>query len=434
MEEYTQITMDQWISWKEDIRRKLAETASNFVYIGYRLKQIRDSGMYDGAADVFEFAKKEYGLGKSTVSRFIAINEKYSENGDSLELKEEFRQFSSSKLAEMLTLPDNEIQLITEKTTIREIRELKNFNTEENNQTVEMDPGSGRTPLEKCLVDFFKQRETMLNQIMKCLEEDPPKYKQAAEQMNPSGQSSHRKGILFLFLYDWNTGIKYKLMTEPNPINMGWPELLNEVFRIYGTCDRANVWKDFYGAEAVEIPKSEPVENTTLSKERLDSEEAIATSQQEAEEPEEKDKEGIEEDCSTRTNEEALIPKKEVEPEPKTEMLRSELEEKPTEVRAEEEDADASESTQEEEKQEEKKEEQPKAGAQQGTEKKRDVQAYAYNKDVLKSLICDEEEQLKQLGEHWMKYQPLQYIKHMMILEALRMLWAAREEEVLQDG
>ncbi|MDE7247644.1 MAG: hypothetical protein K2N43_07130, partial [Lachnospiraceae bacterium] len=138
MEEYRQITLDEWTQWKEDIRRKLAETANNFVYIGYRLKQIRDSGMYDGAADIFEFAQKEYGLGKSTVSRFIAINEKYSEGGNSLELKEEFRGFSSSKLAEMLTLPDSEIELITEKTTIREIRALKDFNSqdpEESNET-----------------------------------------------------------------------------------------------------------------------------------------------------------------------------------------------------------------------------------------------------------------------------------------------------------
>lgn len=43
-----QITLTEWMQWREDIRRKLQETASNFVYIGYRLKQIRDSGMYDG--------------------------------------------------------------------------------------------------------------------------------------------------------------------------------------------------------------------------------------------------------------------------------------------------------------------------------------------------------------------------------------------------
>lgn len=46
------------------------------THIGYELNRSRDSGMFDGAADIFEFARNEYGLGKSTVSRFIAINEK----------------------------------------------------------------------------------------------------------------------------------------------------------------------------------------------------------------------------------------------------------------------------------------------------------------------------------------------------------------------
>ena len=128
MEEYTQITLTEWLSWKEDIRKKLQETAGNFVHIGYRLKQIRDSGMYDGCQDIFEFAQKEYGLSKSTVSRFIAINEKFSEGGNSLELREEFRNIGSSKLSEMLTLPDADCALITERTTVKEIRELKEFN------------------------------------------------------------------------------------------------------------------------------------------------------------------------------------------------------------------------------------------------------------------------------------------------------------------
>lgn len=283
MEEYTQITLDQWTQWKEDIRRKLGETAGNFVYIGYRLKQIRDSGMYDGAADIFEFAEKEYGLGKSTVSRFIAINEKYSEGGNSLELKEEFRGFSSSKLAEMLTLPDNEIQLITEKTTIREIRELKSFNAQE---AEELGEAAGsvqeqeRTPLEKCMVDFFKVRKEMLNGVMKHLEADPPEYKQAAELMAPSGQASHKKGIVFLFLYDWNTGIKYKLMTEPEPVAMSWTEFLNTIYHIFGACDQMDVWGDFYREQ--ESTKEEP--EKTVPAQSIQGSEAVATSQQEQEE------------------------------------------------------------------------------------------------------------------------------------------------------
>lgn len=303
MEEYTQITLDQWTQWKEDIRRKLSETASNFVYIGYRLKQIRDSGMYDGAADVFAFAQKEYGLGKSTVSRFIAINEKYSEGGNSLELKEEFRSFSSSKLAEMLTLPDSEIQMITEKTTIREIRELKAFNgqiaEEAEEEAIEAaDPQQTPewSPLKKCLIDFFKGRKEILNNVMKHLESEQPEYKQAAELMAPSGQASHKKGIVFLFMYDWDRGIKYKLMTELEPVSMDWPELLNTVYHIFGTCDQADVWKDFYGEqeenekpkeEEQKAEKNEDVEKVSQNESNQGIEGAVATSQQE-DKPEEK--------------------------------------------------------------------------------------------------------------------------------------------------
>ncbi len=258
MEEYRQITLDEWTQWKEDIRRKLAETAENFVYIGYRLRQIRDSGMYDGAEDIFGFAWKEYGLGKSTVSRFIAINEKYSEGGNSPALKEEFRNFSSSKLSEMLTLPDSEIRLITEKTTIREIRELKAFNgqtaqetgepqAEEAGEPAEAAGGEerSRTPLEKCLTDFFKDKKNILNGVMRYLEEEPPAYREAAELVAPS-QTSHRKGIVFLFLYDWNTGVKYKLMTEPEPVSMSWAAFFDIVSGIFGTCEKEDVWGDFY--------------------------------------------------------------------------------------------------------------------------------------------------------------------------------------------
>ena len=299
MEEYRQITLDEWTQWKEDIRRKLAETAENFVYIGYRLRQIRDSGMYDGAEDIFGFAQKEYGLGKSTVSRFIAINEKYSEGGNSPELKEEFRHFSSSKLSEMLTLPDSEVELITEKTTIREIRELKAFNSRIPEETGEPAGEKGgisgeaaggeerkQTPLEKCLADFFKDKKDMLNSVMRCLAEEPPAYKEAAERMAPA-QTSHQKGIVFLFLYDWNTGVKYKLMTEPDPVSMSWAALLDTVYGIFSGCGQGDVWSVFYnapeeGKEGTE--KTAPVESNQGA-------EPVATSQQN----EEKEQGGVQE-------------------------------------------------------------------------------------------------------------------------------------------
>ncbi len=285
MEEYTQITLDQWMQWKEDIRQKLTETAGNFVYIGYRLKQIRDSGMFGGAADIFGFAEQEYGLGKSTTSRFIAINERYSEGGNSLYLREEFRNFSSSKLAEMLTLPDAECQLITDKTTVKEIRELKSFSRQ---QAEEAGPetDAGHTPLEKCIIDFFSQKQEALNMVMGYLSADEPGYREAEGIINPSGQGSHRKGIVFLFFYDWATGVKYKLLMQKEPVSMTWPEFLNEVYKIYAGCGGGDAWADFYKEQEQEKTPQEAAAGQAQPGSGQGFPDAVATSQQHAGEDE----------------------------------------------------------------------------------------------------------------------------------------------------
>ena len=312
-----QITLNEWMEWKEDIRNKLQETAENFVYIGYRLKQIRDSGMLDGAADIFEFAQREYGLGKSTTSRFIAINEKYSEGGNSLELREEFRKFSSSKLSEMLTLPDNECQLITERTTIKEIRELKNFSKEQVQQDDMDNEEVVYTPLQKCIIDFFKepQKAEMLNKVMENLALQFPRFQEAAELMNPSGQSSHKKGIIFLFMYDYSTGVKYKDLTLPEPVSMSWNEFLEKVYDIYCgyECIDKTVHEAFYGKveeekepeKVVEIEEQKPQE----TEQNQGFEGSVATSQQEekTEEfmnvPEEEDEEEVSGETTDRKSE-----------------------------------------------------------------------------------------------------------------------------------
>lgn len=289
MDEMQQITLDQWMSWKEDIREKLKETAGNFVYIGFRLKQIRDSGMFDGAADIFEFAQKEYGLSKSTTSRFIAINEKFSEGGNSLELRQEFQAIGSSKLAEMLTLTDAECLMITERTTVREIRELKNFGKQEIPEDAESEDGQ-LGPLEKCLVDYFKDKKDMLNGVIKAVYED--QFEEAAEWMNPSGYATHKKGICFMFMYDFATGVKLKLLTAPTPVAMSWKELLLEVYSIFANLyegGEEDVYTAYYGEPEIEVKKEGEIEAQKVEKTQKNQSVAgsVATSQQEPETEEE---------------------------------------------------------------------------------------------------------------------------------------------------
>lgn len=294
MEEMQQITLDQWLSWKEDIREKLRETSENFVHIGYRLKQIRDSGMYNGEADIFGFAMKEYGLSKSTTSRFIAINERFSEGGNSLELRQEYKALGSSKLAEMLALPDTECQMITERTTVKEIRELKEFSRQQASEQEDGEGGTGveekkLTPLQKCLVDYFRDKREMLNAVIRAYREDA--LKMAAEVMNPSGYATHKKGLCYLFMYEYERGAAAKIMTAPEPRIMSWEELLGEVDCIFGGLYESggdDVHGAYYGSNGgadenglVQAP--DPEEDKPETAESQDEGASVATSQREAE-------------------------------------------------------------------------------------------------------------------------------------------------------
>lgn len=275
MEEMHQITIEEWMRWKEDIREKLKETAENFVYIGYRLKQIRDSGMYGGAADVFEFAQREYGLGKSTVSRFIAINEKFSEGGNSERLQEPYRMIGSSKLAEMLTLTDEECTLITEKTTVTQIRELKEFNRQEPEEAEESIAGEPvRTPLQKCIIEYFRGKRDLLDEIVKHMAAGD--RKSAAELISPNGNTTFKKGIVFLFMYDYQTGVKYKIFGCEDIMALNWEEFLAIVLEIYQPrwIPGESCYDGFYGKPEEETPK---VEETP---ERRNAAGSVATSQQ----------------------------------------------------------------------------------------------------------------------------------------------------------
>lgn len=268
MEEYTQITLNEWMEWKEDIRRKLQETAQNFVYIGFRLRQIRDSGMLDGCSDIFEFANREYGLGKSTVSRFIAINEKFSEGGYSLEMKSEYQAIGSSKLSEMLTLTEAECQLITEKTTVKEIRELKKFTRQQDREPEQEEIVIERnyTPMQKCIIDMFSdvRGQQDLARVMELLQDaELDTLQKAAELINPGEYRTHKKGTVFLFLYDWKTGIKYKLMTKPEPECISWVDFLMEINNIYSEYYQENglkVWENFYHEKDPETQENQGIE------------------------------------------------------------------------------------------------------------------------------------------------------------------------------
>lgn len=289
-----QLTIFDWQAMKEDIRRKLQETAENFVYIGYKLRQIEKTESYknDGASSIYEFAQNEYGLTRTVTQRFMAINAKFSVGGNSTELLEEYRGFGSSKLQEMLNLPDGDCALLTEKATVKEIRELKNFNRQQG--TVQEETEEQDTPaytnLQKCIIDFFsagEKRET-LNEVMKmALENGQPEgtARQQAELINPSEFASHAKGLIYLFLYEYDRGVSYKNIANGTITKMTWAEFVEEITGIYGSSYGPDTWLNFYGP--VEEPAAGEKEQEEPEKPENTKAEGCATSHKEAEPEEE---------------------------------------------------------------------------------------------------------------------------------------------------
>ena len=117
---------------KKAVDNAMAQAVENFVLIGYLLRKAKEEPellIGSGYADYKEFAKCEYGLEESQVSRFISINERY---GDGAQLLPQFRGYGQSKLAEMLTLPAAVAEELPTEITRQEIRDLKKEIAEEN--------------------------------------------------------------------------------------------------------------------------------------------------------------------------------------------------------------------------------------------------------------------------------------------------------------
>lgn len=103
------VTYQSYSEYKAELDTELQKSAEGFVRIGYLLKLARDTDVLkeSGYASVNEFAQAEYNIDKSMVSRFIGINDRFSEGGNSPQLKEQYRNYGYAKLAIMLQLPDS---------------------------------------------------------------------------------------------------------------------------------------------------------------------------------------------------------------------------------------------------------------------------------------------------------------------------------------
>ena len=113
--------------YKNQLREELAKTADGFIRIGFLLKVARDTDVLSQSkySNYIEFAEKEFGLDKTQVSRFININDRFSEGGNSDRIRSEWRGYGSAKLSIMLTLPESVNEVLSPEMTKAEIQAVK---------------------------------------------------------------------------------------------------------------------------------------------------------------------------------------------------------------------------------------------------------------------------------------------------------------------
>lgn len=111
------------------IRANLKSVARSVVAVGYYLKSVRDRSLWmeaeQGYESVWDFAQTEFGISKSTASRYMAINDRFSEGGNSPLIMEQYAELSKSQLQEMLYISDQQAEKVTPDTTVLEIRQMR---------------------------------------------------------------------------------------------------------------------------------------------------------------------------------------------------------------------------------------------------------------------------------------------------------------------
>lgn len=200
-------------SAKNIIRRDLESMSRKFITIGYYLKLIRDNEMYrqDGFRDIWEFAQNTYGISKSTCSRWMSMNDKFSQGGNSPYLKEEYRDFGKSQLQEMLYLTDEQMEQARPDMTAKEIREIRK--PEEPKRELKKPDETERQYLNnaaKCLISSWRAwfLQDFTNRVMQ-VDTSPKEIKKKLERRSRTIYFSTDKGFGRINLFDdcvqvWN--------------------------------------------------------------------------------------------------------------------------------------------------------------------------------------------------------------------------------------
>lgn len=264
--EYVQLSMDEYIQSKNDIKNNLGGIVKSFVRIGWQLTRIDRSGAYknDGYSSIAEFAAAEYGMNRTGVSRFMTVYETYSADWDTPELKEQYREFKFSQLTELLQVQEADRQMFTPEVKREDIREFQRFEKENESDPARLldwkDAKSPEEKLKATIQEFCRENKEIINAVYSSIMEP----KDLAEMISPSGSRRYRKGTVYMMFYEESKGIMVKVFGE-TPVDITYRYFLDVVHSLFDEYDAgAHTWEKCFGVlpdeGATAQKREEPVE------------------------------------------------------------------------------------------------------------------------------------------------------------------------------
>ena len=223
MEELQQITMDEYLGLKNEIKTHITTIVKSFARIGETLCKIDETRAYklDGYSTVAEMAKAEYGMNPAGVSRFMNVYRKYCSSG---QLKDGYENYTYAQLTEMLQLPEEDVALIRPETQRESIRELKRFNKDGENDMTRLETWQNPTPEEEenrqvldAILDAMFRPESQKDALkaIRGAVWNGITAEQFAELLNPAGNRTVRSGRAMAFLYEREVKVKIWGRSEP---------------------------------------------------------------------------------------------------------------------------------------------------------------------------------------------------------------------------
>lgn len=192
--EYHQITLSEWLTAREELRKALQDTKTAFVRTGYWLRKIEDGKLFEqegrGFKSVAEYAVAEYNISPSTCSRLMAINRQFSAGGYSLELAEPYRDFSFGLLVEMKDISEEGRAMITPDTPREDIREIRRYEREAGTIVEEPPKSPGYHPAIRAFLESLEEKE--ISAQAAAAAKGP---KAVFEEVAPSGRRLFRHGV-----------------------------------------------------------------------------------------------------------------------------------------------------------------------------------------------------------------------------------------------